>query len=392
MPVTRQDSFVYLDYAATTPVRPEVRRAMEPFWSEIFGNPSSPHAAGRAARAALDEARTRMARHLGARPSELAFVGGGSEADSLALLGFARRHRPARILPSAVEHKAVVEAARAARAEGAEVSVLPVDARGVLRLEVLEKELRSSDARATLVSVMWGNNETGVLQPVERVAELCRAHGAAFHCDAVQAFGKVRVRVDEVPLDLLSLSAHKIGGAKGIGALYVRDGTALEPLVFGGGQESGLRSGTPSVPLAVGFAEAADLALATLEEEAERLRALRDRLEQELRAKVTDLRVNGEEAPRLPNILNVSVAGVPIDALLTALDLEGIGVSSGSACTTGAVEPSHVILAMGREGEWAENTVRWSLGWGTQRSDIDRALEVFPRIVSRVRELAATRP
>ncbi|MBI4512873.1 MAG: cysteine desulfurase, partial [Gemmatimonadetes bacterium] len=300
-----------------------------------------------------------------------------------------RAHRPARILRSAVEHKAVMESSRAAEAGGAEVVPIPVDACGVVRLDVLEEELRRSDGRATLVSVMWANNETGVLQPIAELAQLCRAYGAAFHSDAVQAFGKVPVRVDGVPVALLSLSAHKIGGPKGIGALYLREGLTIEPIVFGGGQESGLRSGTQAVALAVGFAKAADLAVAALDEEARRLGALRDRLEAELLRRVADVQVNAAAAPRVPNILNISVAGVAIDTLLMALDLEGIAVSSGSACTTGSVEASHVIVAMGREGAWAENTIRFSLGWGTQEWEIERALEVFPRVVSRVREFAA---
>ncbi len=366
---------------------------MEPFWSEAFGNPSSLHSAGREARAALDSARRRLADHLGAQPpSCLVFTGGGSEADNLAVLGFARRHRPARILHSAVEHKAVLETARAAREERADVVSLPVDAQGVVRLEALQEELRRSDVRPTLVAVMWANNETGVLQPVEEIARLCREHGARFHTDAVQAFGKVTVRIDgPVPADFLALSAHKIGGPKGVGLLFVRDASELTPLIYGGGQEgAGLRSGTQAVPLALGFAEAAELAIRAREEEARRLGALRDRLQRQLLERVPDIRVNGGEVERLPNILSVSVAGVAIDALLVALDLEGIGVSSGSACTTGAVEPSHVLVAMGREGEWAENTVRWSLGWATQESDIEHALDVFPRVVSRVREMAAT--
>lgn len=381
----------YLDYAATTPVRPEVLRAMQPFWAERFGNPSSPHAAGRAARAALDEARRRLARALDGERGVVAFTGCGSEADNLAVLGFARQRPAARVLHSAVEHKGVLAAARAATAEGADVVPLPVDARGVLRLDALEAELTRSDGRPTLVSVMWANNETGVLQPVAEVARLCRTHGAVFHTDAVQAFGKVPVDVDEVRADLVALSAHKIGGPKGIGALFLREPLDLAPTVYGGGHERGLRSGTPAVPLAVGFAEAGERAVGERPNEAARLGALRDRLEAGLSAEIPDLEINGAGAPRLPNILNASLAGVTIDALLMALDLEGIAVSSGSACTTGAVEPSHVAVAMGREGEWAENTLRFSLGWASREDDVDRALDVVPRVVARVRETAAAR-
>lgn len=384
-----RDRFVYLDYAATTPVRPEVVRAMEPFWSDAYGNPSSAHRAGRAARAALEEARGRLARALRADRDDIVFVAGGSESDNLAVLGFARRHAPARILHSAIEHKAVLKAARAAGGGGAQVESLPVDERGVLRLDALEEALGRGDGRPALVSVMWVNNETGVVQPVAEVARICRRHGAVFHTDAAQAFGRLPVAVDDPPVDLLSLSAHKIGGPKGVGALYVRGGVEVEPIVYGGGHERGLRSGTQAVPLAVGFAEAAEIAVAALEDEARRLGALRDRLEEGLRSEVPDLQVNGAGAPRVPSVLNVSIAGVALDVLLTALDLEGIGVSSGSACTTGAVEPSHVAVAMGRTGGWAENTIRMSLGWATEPSDIDHTLGAFPRVVARVREMAA---
>lgn len=381
----------YLDYAATTPVRPEVLRAMEPFWSQRFGNPSSLHAAGRAARAALDDARRRLAAALHGERGLVAFTGCGSEADNLAVLGFARQRPSARVLHSAVEHKAVLAAARAAAAEGADVVPLPVDERGVLRLDALESELARSGGRPTLVSVMWANNETGVLQPVEEIARLCRAHGAVFHTDAVQAFGKVAVCAANVPADLVALSAHKIGGPKGIGALYLRERIDLAPTVYGGGHELGLRSGTPAVGLAVGFAAAAELAERELGDETVRLGALRDRLQAGLSAAIPDIKINGAGAPRVPNILSVSLAGVTIDALLMALDLEGIAASSGSACTTGAVEPSHVAVAMGREGEWAENTLRLSLGWAARDADVYRALEVVPRVVARVRATAATR-
>ena len=388
--MNRRRDWIYLDYAATTPVRPEVLRAMESFWAETYGNPSSLHAAGRAARAALDDARARIAGLLGAGRGDVVFTGSGSEADNLAVLGFARRRPEARILRSAVEHKAVLQAAAAAeRGAGAEVVELPVDEHGVLRLDALEAALRESDGRPTLVSVMWVNNETGVLQPIAEAARLARAACALFHTDAVQAFGKTALRVDEPPIDLLALSAHKIGGPKGVGALYVRPQVELEPVVHGGGQERRLRSGTQAVPLAVGFARAAELAAQALDEEAARLTALRDRLEEGLRSEVPDLQVNGGDAPRVPNVLNVSLAGVTIDALLLALDLEGLGVSSGSACTTGAVEPSHVAVAMGRTGEWAENTLRFSFGWASRDSDVDRALAVVPRVVARVREMAA---
>ncbi|HEX5724600.1 MAG TPA: cysteine desulfurase family protein [Longimicrobiaceae bacterium] len=376
---------IYLDYAASTPVRPEARAAMLPLLEGTFGNPSSLHAFGRRARAVLEDARARLARVLGAAPAELVFTRAGSEADNLAVLGRARLLRGAPVVCSAVEHKAVLGAARAAAAEGSPLVVLPVDGSGVVRLDALEAALRETPA---VVSVMWASNEVGTLQPVDEVARRCAAAGVAFHSDAVQALGKVPVRVDRVPVDLLSFSAHKLGGPKGIGLLYVRRGTRLAPLLFGGGQERGLRPGTEDVAGAVGFAAAAEAAEAEREAEAARLGALRDRLEAGLRARVPELVVNAAEAARLPNVSNVSVPGADPEALLASLDLEGIAASSGSACSSGAVEPSHVLTAMGLAPEVAGPSVRFSLGRGTTEAEIARVLEVFPGVVERLRALA----
>jgi cysteine desulfurase len=380
---------IYLDYAATTPVRPEVRTAMEPYVSDRFGNPSSLHAYGREARGAVEEARDRIRGALGSPDARVVFTGSGSEADNLAILGFALRHPDGCLVRSSVEHKAVIGTARSLEATTCDVRVAPVDARGVLDLAELER-LLPDDGRPTLVSVMWANNETGVVQPVGAVADLCRSRGAAFHSDAVQAFGKTGVRPRDIGVDLLALSAHKLGGPKGVGALVIRDGLELEPIVHGGGQESGLRSGTENVAGIVGFAAAADLAADELTTEPPRWRGLRDRLEAGLRESVPELVINGGDAPeRLPHVVNVSVPDVDIEGLITALDLEGICVSTGSACTTGSVEPSHVMKAMGREGDLARNTIRLSLGWSVRDDDIDRTLDIFPRVVRRVRELAA---
>lgn len=379
----------YLDYSATTPLRPEARKAMQPFLNGEFGNPSSVHAVGRAARMAVEESRRRLRESLGGPEAEIVFTGSGSEADNLAVLGFARRAPGGRIVRSAIEHKAVLESTRALLESGYDVREAPVDSSGAVSIEKLA-DLLPGDGRPTLVSVMWANNETGVIQPVERIAELCRERGALFHSDAVQAFGKVPLDLDDVPVDLLALSAHKIGGPKGVGALLVREGVELEPLVYGGGQEAGLRSGTQNVAAIAGFAEAAAVARAELSTAAPAWRALRDRLEGGLTRTVPDMMVNGCDAPeRLPNVLNVSVPGVDIEGLLTALDLEGIYVSSGSACTTGSVEPSHVILAMRRQGDAARNTVRLSLGWGTREEEIEYVVRTFPTVVRRIREFSA---
>ncbi|HET8656030.1 MAG TPA: cysteine desulfurase family protein [Longimicrobiaceae bacterium] len=377
---------IYLDNAATTPVRTEVRAAMLPFLSDRFGNPSSVHRFGREARAALEEARARLAAVLGAAASEIVFTRGGSEADNLAVLGRARAERGAPVVCSAIEHKAVLATAHAAEEEGHPLSILPVDANGVVDPAALEPLLHPAPA---VVSVMWVNNEVGTVQPIEALADRCAAAGVAFHTDAIQAFGKLDVRVDRVPVALLSVSAHKIGGPKGVGALFVRRGTALRPLVFGGGHERGLRAGTEDVAGAVGLAVAAELAVREREVVMERLGRLRDRLEAGLRARVPDLVVNGGGAVRVPNISNVSVPGASDETLLLTLDLEGIAASSGSACSSGAVTPSHVLLAMGLAEEVAAPSVRFSLGRQTTEREIDRVVAAFPPLVERLRALAA---
>jgi cysteine desulfurase len=377
---------VYLDHAATTPLRPEVREAILPFLGERWGNPSSAHRWGREARAALEDARVRLAAVLGASPAEVVFTRGGTESDNLAVLGRARAVPGAPVVCSAVEHKAVLASAKAACREGSPFRALPVDGDGVVREEALPELLAE---RPAVVSVMWANNETGALQPVERIAARCREAGAVFHTDAVQAFGKVPVRVDRVPVDLLSLSAHKFGGPVGVGALFVRRGTELRPLLFGGSQERALRPGTEDVVGAVGMAVAAELAARGPEEETARLRALRDRLEAGLRAAIPELVVHAAGAERLPTLLNVSVPGAAADALLPTLDLEGIAASSGSACTSGAVEPSHVLTAMGIPAEVAGPSVRFSLGRGTTQEEVERVLAVVPPLVERLRTFAA---
>ncbi|MDQ3309479.1 MAG: cysteine desulfurase [Gemmatimonadota bacterium] len=376
---------IYLDHAATTPLRPEVRDAMLPFWDECFGNPSSVHRWGRMARAALDTARAQLAEVLGASPGEIVFTRGGTEADNLAVLGRARMAPGAPVVCSAIEHRAVLAAGDAAASEGATLRLLTVNRQGVVELDVLEELLRQNPA---VVSVMWVNNEVGTVQPVREIAERCRAAGVTFHTDAVQALGKLAVRVDEVPADLLSISAHKLGGPKGVGALFVRRGTEVAPLLHGGAQERGLRAGTEDVAGAVGLATAAMLAEAERITEMERLRSLRDSLEAGLRERVADMMVNGEGTERSPTILNVSVPGADPEMLLPALDAEGLAVSSGSACSSGAVRASHVLVAMGLPAELAGPSVRFSLGRTTNREHIERALAIFPGVVERLRAFA----
>lgn len=376
------ENTIYLDHAATTPVRPDVRAAMEPFLAERFGNPSSTHGPGRAARAALEDARERVAAAIDADPAEIVFTGGGTEADNLAVLG-RWRAGGAGVVVSGVEHSAVRHAAGAAAREGAAVATLAVDEAGRVDLDALDEVLREPVA---VVSVMWANNEVGTIQPVEEVATRCRARGAAFHTDAVQAVGHIPVSVRDVPVDLLSMSAHKFGGPKGVGALYVRSGTELAPLLHGGGQERGVRAGTSNVAGAAGLAAALERSVADVPAEASRLGALRDRLEGALLEAVDGLEVNAAGAERLPHILSVSIPDVDSDVLLASLDMAGLAVSSGSACHSGASAPSHVLLAMGAR---ADTVLRFSLGWPTTATEVDRAIPVLLDVLERARSLPA---
>lgn len=373
------DTPVYLDYAATAPLRPEARRALLEVLDGAWGNPSSVHRWGRESRALLDDARARLARLIGAAPAEIVFTRAGTEADNLAVLGRARTLPGAPVVCSAVEHRAVLAAVKEA---GAPAVILPVDENGVVRMDALDEALAAGPA---VVSVMWANNETGVVQPVAEVAERCAAAGVAFHSDAVPALGRLEVRADRMPAAMLSFSAHKVGGPKGIGALFVRRGTRIAPMVHGGGQERGLRPGTEDVAGALAFAAAAEAAEAERETSMQRLGALRDRLEAGLRERVPGIQVNGGGAERLANVSNLSVPGADPELLLVGLDLEGIAASSGSACSSGAVQPSHVLLAMGIPPEMAGPSVRFSLGWGTTEAEVERVLEVFPRVAERVR-------
>jgi cysteine desulfurase len=376
---------IYLDNAATTRVRPEVRQAMMPLLGETFGNPSSVHRWGRDAKLKLEEARARIAALIGARPTEIIFTRGGTEADNLAILGRSRHMRGAPVVCSAIEHRAVLRTAQAAESEGAPLHLLPVDGDGVVVVDALEEVLSPTPA---VVSVMWANNEVGAVQPIRELAERCAGARVAFHSDAVQAFGKLHIRMDEVPVDLLSMSAHKIGGPKGVGALFVRKGVRLDPLIHGGGHERGLRAGTEDVAGAVGFAIAAELALREREDQTERLEKLRDRLQAALVERVPDLIVNAAGAERLPTILNVSVPGANSEMLLVMLDLEGIAASSGSACSSGGVAPSHVLTTMGLSAEVAGPSVRLSLGRETTEREIDEVVEIFPPLMERLRTMS----
>jgi cysteine desulfurase len=381
---------VYLDHAATTPVRAEVLEAMMPYLTDSsFGNPSSAHRFGRAARAGIEQSRRQIAEALGAEPSQVIFTSGGTEADNLSIVGaaLAARERGAAMcaVVSAIEHKAVLAAAHAVCHLGGREVLLPVRSNGVLDLEALDRALTDAPA---VVSVMWVNNEVGVLQPVGEIAGRCREANVIFHTDAVQAVGKVPVSVERLCCTLLTISGHKIGAPKGIGALIVRDRKAVEAILHGGGQQFGIRPGTENVAGAVALGRAVQLAAAEQVTLAERLSRLRDALAERLRAAVPDLVIIAEQTGRAPHLLSVAVPGADSEALLMHLDLAGVAASSGSACSTGAVEPSHVLVAMGVPRELALGAIRFSFGRESTIEDVDRAVEVVPGVVAKVRKLA----
>jgi cysteine desulfurase len=374
---------IYLDHASTTPVHPDVLAEMLPFFMDVGHNPSSLHAEGRQARAGLDRARDRVAAALGVARKEITFVGSGSEADNQAILGAARAHRAkgAHVVSTQIEHSAVLHALESLRDDGFEITLLPVDERGLVDPAMFAGALRDDTVLAT---VMFANNEIGAIQPIAALAAAARARGVIFHTDAVQAAAWIDVRPRELGVDLAAFSAHKFCGPKGVGVLYVREGLALQPLVHGGGQEFGRRSGTENVAGIVGFAAALDRVVAASPQRGQRVARLRDRFEAGLGAQLPEIRINGGDAPRLPNISNVSFDGLHSEALLVRFDLEGIAVSAGSACTSGALEPSHVIAALNIDPRWRQGVIRFSLGEGTTEEEIDRVLELVPRITGQL--------
>jgi cysteine desulfurase len=380
---------IYLDHAATTPVREEVFEAMKPFFGPRFGNPSSTHRWGREARAALDEARERVATCLGARADEVCFTSGGTEGDNLAILGAWRHARASgrnAIVTTPIEHKAILGAVHQAVAEGAEERLLGVDPDGVVITESFA-ELVNRDV--AVCSVMWVNNEIGTIQSLPDLSDRAKSAGAVMHTDAVQAFGKVHIDASKQSFDLLSISGHKIGAPKGIGALFIRRGTHLQPLMHGGSQDRGRRPGTENVAYAVGLAAAAELTIAEHEKEFRRLRDLRDRLQAAILERVPDTVVHARGAERAPHVLNLSVPGTDSESLLMGLDLKGIAASGGSACQSGSVTPSHVLLAIGVKPELASAAIRMSLGSLTNDECIDRVAQVFGDLVRKARQLTA---
>jgi cysteine desulfurase len=380
---------IYLDHAATTPVREEVFEAMKPFYGPRFGNPSSTHRWGREARAALDEARERVGRCLGARPDEICFTSGGTEADNLAILGAWRalktKGRTA-VVTTPIEHKAILGAVHQTTEEGAEERLLAMTPDGVIDPASFNKLV---DEAVAVCSMMWVNNEIGSIQPIPELAAKAKGRGALVHTDAVQAFGKVTIDAQTQQFDFLTISGHKFGAPKGIGALFIRRGTHIEPLMHGGTQDRGRRPGTENVAAAVGLARAAELTLAECEAHCARLRKLRERLEAGILAKIPDAVIHGRGAVRAPHIVNISVPGTDSESLLMALDLRGIAASGGSACQSGSISPSHVLTAIGVRPDLASAAIRMSLGVLTTDQSIDRVIEVFPALVAKARQLAA---
>lgn len=380
---------IYLDHAATTPVREEVFEAMKPFFGPRFGNPSSTHRWGREARAALDEARERVGRCLGARADEICFTSGGTEGDNLAILGAWRalkaKGRTA-VVTTPIEHKATLGAVHQAVLEGAESRMLAMTADGVVDPASFDALV---DDNVSVCTVMWVNNEIGSIQPLPVLAARAKERGALVHTDAVQAFGKVEIDARTQQFDLLTISGHKFGAPKGIGALFIRRGTPLEPLMHGGHQDRGRRPGTENVAAAVGLALAAELSLADRESHCARLRTLRERLEAGILARIPDAVIHGRGADRAPHILSISIPGTDSESLLMALDLRGIAASGGSACRSGSIEPSHVLTALGVSPDLAGAAVRMSLGELTTDECVIRVIEVFPALVDKARQLSA---
>ena len=386
---------IYFDNNATTQVAPEVRDAMLPFFGELYGNPSSMHAFGGSVAKHLDAAREEVARFLNADPDEIIFTSCATESDNSAIRGTADYFgRDLKVITTAVEHPAVLQPCRRLKALGHEVVELPVDSTGQLDLAQLEAELSkpSTSKPATLVSIMWANNETGVLFPIEKGAEICRAHGAILHTDAVQVAGKIPVDVKKVPVDMLSMSGHKFHAPKGVGIFYVRKGTKLKPFMLGGHQERTRRAGTENVPYIVGLAKACELARLGMADETVKLTALRDKLEAGILASCPNVRVNGDRTHRLPNTLNVSFEYIEGEAIAYHLSDLGICISTGSACASGSLDPSHVIRAMGVPFTAVHGSVRFSLSRYNTMDEVDYVLEKLPPVIRNLRELSPFGP
>jgi cysteine desulfurase len=378
---------IYLDYAATTPTHPEVVKAMLPYFTESFGNPSSIYSYGQEAKEAVETARAQVARLINARTEEIVFTSGGTEADNFALKGVALANdaKCNHIITSTIEHHAVLESAKYLEQRGFQVTYLPVDKYGLVDPSDVKKAITN---KTILVSVMHANNEVGTIEPIAEIGRITRETGVYFHTDAVQTVGHIPVNVNELGVDLLSMSAHKLYGPKGVGALYIRKGTKIVSLLHGGEQERRRRASTENVPGIVGLGKAAELARPEIDEEARRLTLLRDKLTKNLLERIEHTQLNGHPTRRLPNNINISVEYVEGESMCLNLDLEGICASTGSACSSSSAEPSHVLLAIGLPPQQAHGSLRFTLGKWTTEEDIERVLEVLPGIISKLRAMS----
>lgn len=378
---------IYFDNAATTPVRKEVVDAMLPYFTENFGNPSSVYQIAQANKKAVDDSRELIAKALGAQANEIFFTSGGSEADNWAIKGIAAAHKNKgnHIITSKIEHHAILHTCEYLEKNGYEVTYLDVDEYGMVRPEDVKAAIKES---TILISIMYANNEIGTINPIKEIGEIAKAHKIAFHTDAVQAVGQVRIDVKEQNIDLLSLSGHKINGPKGMGVLYIRRGLKIENLIHGGAQERGRRAGTENVPGIVGLAKAMEIAYTDFDAKIEKMTVLRDKLIKNLTEKIPYTRLNGHPTMRLANNANIGVEYVEGESLLLLLDMNGISGSSGSACTSGSLDPSHVLLAMGIPHEKAHGSIRFTLGTQNTEEEIDRVIETMPMIVQRMRDMS----
>ena len=380
---------VYLDHNATTPIRPEVLAAMLPYLKGEYGNASSIHAYGQSAREAVEQARSSVAALVGARAADIMFTSGGTESNNHAILGAvaAAPGETKHVITSAIEHVAALDPCKALAKKGIDLTILPVDREGLVNPEDVRRAMRSE---TSLITIMLANNEIGTVEPIEEIGKIAAEKGITFHTDAVQAAAKIPIDVEKLGVDLLSVSAHKFCGPKGVGALYIRKGTPLEPLLYGGHSERDRRPGTEDVAAIAGMGKAAELALAGMRKESERIGSLRDRLERGLLDRVPHSWVNGARAPRVPNTANLTFPFIEGESMVIALDLKGIACSTGAACSSGAVEPSHVLMALGLAPEDARATLRLSLGHQTTQDEIDFALETIPPVIERLRRLSPT--
>ncbi|MFH1073905.1 MAG: cysteine desulfurase NifS [Candidatus Firestonebacteria bacterium] len=378
---------IYLDYAATTPVHPDVVKAMAPYFTEYFGNASTIYYFGRESKKALEEAREAFAKLIGADQSEVIFTSGGTESDNHAIKGvaYANKNRGNHIITSKIEHHAVLETCHYLEKEGFKVTYLPVDGEGLINLDDLKKAITD---KTILITVMAANNEIGVLQPIAEIGRIAREKKIVFHTDAVQMAGSLSIDVEKMNIDLLSVSAHKLYGPKGTGGLFIRKGVKISPYMHGGEQERRRRAGTENVPGIVGFGRACEIALLDMEQEAKRIAGLRDKFIEGLIKRIPEIKLNGHPVKRLPNNVNISVKYIEGESMILNLDMDGICASSGSACTSGSLEPSHVLMALGLSHELSHGSVRFTLGKNTTEEELSVVLEKFSEIVSRLRKLS----